>query len=53
MAQTAQEQPDVLTVDQAVKIALANNRTLKITSLQLDDTKESYLASKTQALSVL
>ena len=44
----AQEQPQVLTVDQAVKIALANNRTLKITSLQLDDTKESYLAFKTR-----
>ena len=44
----AQEQPEVLTVDQAVKIALANNRTLKITSLQLDDTKESYLAFKTR-----
>jgi len=42
-----QDQPDVLTVDQAVKLALANNRTLKITSLQLDDTKESYLAFKT------
>ena len=43
----AQEQPDVLTVDQAVKIALANNRTLKITALQLEDTKQSYLAFKT------
>ena len=43
----AQEQPEVLTLDQAVGIALANNRTLKITSLQLDDTKESYLAFKT------
>ncbi len=43
----AQGQPDVLTVDQAVKTALANNRTLKITSLQLSDTKESYLAFKT------
>ena len=43
----AQETPDVLTVDQAVKIAVANNRILKITSLQLSDTKESYLAFKT------
>ncbi len=43
----AQDQPDILNVDQAVKIALANNRTLKITSLQLDDTKQSYLAFKT------
>ncbi len=44
----AQDQPEVVSVDQAVKIALANNRTLKITSLQLDDTKESYLAFKTR-----
>ena len=29
-------QPDVLTVDQAVKVALADNRTLKIVSLNLD-----------------
>jgi outer membrane protein TolC len=42
-----QDQPEVLTVDQAVKNALANNRTLKITALQLDGTKESYLAFKT------
>ncbi len=48
VAQTSQDQPEVLTVDQAVKTALANNRTLKITSLQLDDTKESYLAAKTR-----
>jgi len=44
----AQEQPDVLTVEQAVKNALANNRTLKITSLQLDEEKEGYLALKTR-----
>lgn len=44
----AQDQPELLTVDQAEKIALADNRTLKITSLQLDDTKESYLAAKTR-----
>jgi len=47
----AQQQPDVLTADQAVKIALANHRTLKITSLQLDDTKQSYLAFKTHRYS--
>jgi len=41
------EQPEVLTVDHAVKIALANNRMLRITSLQLADTKEEYLAFKT------
>jgi outer membrane protein TolC len=43
----AQDQPDVLTVEQAVKNALANNRTLKITSLQLDAEKQGYLAFKT------
>ena len=36
----AQDQPEVLTVDQAVKIALANNRVLKITSLELDAEKQ-------------
>ena len=43
----ADDQPEVLTVDQAVKLAVANNRMLKITSLQLADSKESYLAFKT------
>jgi outer membrane protein len=43
----ADDQPAVLTVDQAVKLAVANNRMLKITSLQLADTKEDYLAFKT------
>lgn len=43
----AQDQADVLTVDQAVKVALANNRLLKITSLQLGGAKEDYLAFKT------
>ena len=41
------DQPDVLTVEHAVKLALANNRMLKMTSLQLEGTKESYLAFKT------
>ena len=43
----ADDQADVLTVEQAVKLAMANNRMLKITSLQLADTKENYLAFKT------
>jgi len=43
----ADDQPEVLTVDQAVKLAVANNRMLKITALQLADSKESYLAFKT------
>src|SRR5215472_2828390 len=41
------DQPEVLTVDNAVKIALANNRMLKITSLKLADTQQEYLAFKT------
>ena len=44
----AQDQPEVLTVERAVKNALANNRTLKITSLQLDEEKQGYLALKTR-----
>ena len=44
----AQDQPEVLTVEQAVKNALANNRILKITSLQLDEEKQGYLAMKTR-----
>ena len=44
----AQDQPNVLTVEQAVKNALANNRILKITSLQLDEEKQGYLALKTR-----
>ena len=43
----ADDQTPVLTVDQAVKIAKINNRMLKITSLQLADTKEAFLAFKT------
>jgi outer membrane protein TolC len=44
----AQDQADVLTVDQAVKNALANNRVLKITSLELDAEKQGYLVLKTR-----
>src|SRR5215471_9132486 len=46
----ADDQPEVLTVERAVKLAVANNRTLKITSLQLADSKEEYLAFKTRRL---
>ena len=42
-----QDQPPVLTVDQAVKIAKINNRMIKVSSLQLAGSKESYLAFKT------
>ncbi len=48
------EQPalpaEVLTVDQAVQIALANNRNLKIVSLGLDSSKEKLAAEKTRRL---
>ena len=50
----AAEQPavpsEVLTVDQAVQIALANNRDLKIVSLGLDSSKEKLAAEKTRRL---
>jgi len=46
----AQEQPEVLTVDQAVQIALADNRTLKIVSLNLDVHNEKLAADKTKRL---
>lgn len=42
--------PEVLTVDQAVQIALANNRDLKIVSLGLDSSKEKLAAEKTRRL---
>ena len=45
-----EEQIDVLTVDQAVSIALANNRNLKIVSLNLDVHNEKLAADKTKRL---
>jgi outer membrane protein len=42
--------PDVLTVDQAVQIAVANNRNLKIVSLSFDSSKEKLAAEKTRRL---
>jgi outer membrane protein len=43
-------EPAVLSVDDAVKIALADNRTLKIVSLNLDVNKEKLAADKTRRL---
>ena len=43
-------QPAMLSVDDAVKIALADNRTLKIVSLNLDVNKEKLAADKTRRL---
>jgi len=39
---------DALTIDQAVHIALANNRNVKIVSLSLDASKEKLAAEKTR-----
>ena len=41
---------EVLTVDQAVQIALANNRALKVVSLNVDSSKEKLAAEKTRRL---
>jgi hypothetical protein len=49
-AQQEANSTDTLTVDQAVQIALANNRNLKIVSLSLDSSKEKLLAEKTRRL---
>ncbi len=51
----AAAQPDTassesLTVDQAIKVALANNRDLKIVTLNLDTSKDKLLAAKTKRL---
>jgi len=48
VGQNAATAPDVLTVQDAVKIALANNRNLKIVSLSLDISKEEVAAAKTR-----
>ena len=50
VSQDATDSADVLTVDQAVKIALANNRNLKIVSLGLDSSKQKLDAEKTRRL---
>jgi outer membrane protein len=41
---------ELLTIDQAVKLALADNRELKIVSLNLDISKDKVLAAKTKRL---
>ena len=48
--QEADNSAPVLQVDQAVQIALANNRDLKIVSLDLDSSKEKLAAEKTRRL---
>jgi outer membrane protein TolC len=49
-AQSKDDTADVLTVDQAVKIALANNRTLKIVSLNENVQEQKLAADKTRRL---
>ncbi len=50
MAEEPAGSAEVLTVDQAVQIAVANNRDLKIVSLSLDSSKEKLAAEKTRRL---
>lgn len=52
----AQEHGDasaVLTLDQAIQLALANNRNLKIVSLSLENSREQVAIAKTQRLPAL
>ncbi len=51
-AATAEESTntDLLTIDQAVTMAIANNRDLKIVSLNVDSSKDKVLAAKTKRL---
>ena len=46
-AQEPAAAPDLMTIDQAVKIALANNLYLKIVNLDLDISKDKVAAAKT------
>ena len=49
-AQKSPESTDALTVDQAVQLALANNRNLKIVSLDFDKSEQKLAAEKTRRL---
>ncbi len=49
-AQAEADSPELLTIDQAVKLAVANNRYLKIVSLNLDSSKDKVQAAKTRRL---
>lgn len=48
--QTEPSSSDLLTVDQAIKLAVANNRPFKIVSLNVDISKQQVLAAKTKRL---
>jgi outer membrane protein len=47
-AQESAASPELLTIDQAVKTALANNLYLKIVTLDLDSSKDKVAAAKTR-----
>ncbi len=47
-AQDDSDEPELLTIDQAVKFALANNRDLKIVSLNVDISKDKVKQAKTK-----
>jgi outer membrane protein len=49
-AQESSGSADTMSVDQAVRLALANNRTLKIVSLSVEGSREKLLAEKTRRL---
>lgn len=49
-AQEASTEPELLTIDQAVKTALADNRYLKIVTLDLDVSKDKVAVAKTHRL---
>ena len=49
-AQDDTSSPQLLTADQAIKLALANNRDLKIVALNLDSSKDKVAAAKTRRL---
>ena len=49
-AQEPSPEPELLTIDQAVKTALANNLYLKIVTLDLDVSKDKVAAAKTHRL---
>lgn len=49
-AQDDSASPDLLTIDQAAAMAVANNHDLKIVSLNVDSSKDKVLAAKTKRL---
>jgi outer membrane protein len=50
VAQDADDRAPLLTLDQAIQIAMQNNRTLKIASLEVDKSKWQVASTKTKRL---